>query len=94
VGPEALTGAATAKVWSDALGKPVAYAGDDLDAWEKASLPYLPAGMVFDFRYMYEHFQKNGLLASGDAMRRQTSLLGHAPRPFEAFAKETAAAWR
>lgn len=94
VGPDGLTGPSTAKVWGDVLGRPVKYAGDDLDAWEKASLPYLPAAMVFDFRYMYEHFQKNGLLASGEAIRRQTSLLGHAPRPFDAFAKETAAAWR
>lgn len=94
VGPEAVTGPSTAKVWSDVLGRPIKYAGDDLDAWEKASLQYMPPWMVFDFRYMYEHFQKNGLIASGDAIRRQTSLLGHAPRPFEAFAKETAAAWR
>jgi hypothetical protein len=50
--------------------------------------------MVFDFRYMYEHFQKNGLIASGEAIRRQTKLLGHAPRGFDAFAQETAAGWR
>ena len=94
VGPEAVTGESTAKSWSAALGKPIAYGGDDLDAWEKQQLQYLPDWMVFDFRYMYEHFQKNGLIASGEAIRRQTTLLGHAPRGFDAFAKETAAAWR
>jgi uncharacterized protein YbjT (DUF2867 family) len=94
VGPEAVTGESTAKSWSAALGKPIAYAGDDLDAWEKQQLQYLPDWMVFDFRYMYEHFQKNGLIASGEAIRRQTNLLGHAPRGFDAFAHETAAAWR
>jgi len=94
VGPEAVTGESTAKSWSAALGKPIAYAGDDLDAWEKQQLQYLPDWMVFDFRYMYEHFQKNGLIASGEAIRRQTKLLGHAPRGFDAFAQETAAAWR
>jgi hypothetical protein len=50
--------------------------------------------MVFDFRYMYEHFQKNGLIASADAIARQTKLIGHAPRGFDAFANETAAVWR
>ena len=50
--------------------------------------------MVFDFRYMYEHFQKSGLIASAEAIARQTRLLGHAPRGFDAFAKETAAAWK
>jgi uncharacterized protein YbjT (DUF2867 family) len=94
VGPEAVTGESTAKSWSAALGKPIAYAGDDLDAWEKVQLQYLPDWMVFDFRYMYEHFQKNGLIASAEAIARVTRLLGHAPRGFDAFAKETAAAWR
>jgi uncharacterized protein YbjT (DUF2867 family) len=94
VGPEAVTGESTAKSWSAALGKPIAYAGDNLDAWEKQQLQYLPDWMVFDFRYMYEHFQKNGLMASAEAVRRQTKLLGHAPRGFDDFAKETAAAWR
>lgn len=94
VGPEAVTGPSTAKSWSEALGKPIAYAGDDLDAWEKQQLQYLPAWMVFDFGSMYEHFQKDGLIASPEAIARQTKLLGHAPRGFDAFAKETAAAWR
>ena len=94
VGPTAVTGESTARSWSEALGRPIAYAGDDLDAWEKVQLQYMPPWMVFDFRYMYEHFQKNGLIASGEAIRRQTTLLGHAPRDFDAFAKETAAAWR
>ena len=94
VGPEAVTGESTAKSWSAALGKPIAYAGDDLDAWEKVQLQYLPDWMVFDFRYMYEYFQINGLLASSEAIARQTKLLGHAPRAFDAFAKETAAQWK
>ena len=94
VGPEAVTGASTAKSWSAALGKPIVYGGDDLDAWEKQQLQYSPDWTVFDFRYMYEHFQKHGLIASAEAIERQTRLLGHAPRAFDAFAKETAAAWR
>ena len=94
VGPEAVTGSSSAKSWSEALGKPIAYAGDDLDAWEKQQLQYLPAWMVYDFRYMYLHFQKDGLIASAEAIARQTKLLGHSPRAFDAFAKETAAAWR
>jgi hypothetical protein len=40
----------------------------------------------------YEHFQKHGLIASAEAIARQTRLLGHAPRTFDLFAKETAAA--
>jgi hypothetical protein len=40
----------------------------------------------------YEHFQKHGLIASAEAIARQTRLLGHRPRTFDLFAKETAAA--
>ena len=93
VGPEAHTGQSTAAVWSRVLAKPIAYGGDDLDAWEKQSLQYLPAWMVFDFRMMYAFFQKHGLKATPADIDRQTRLLGHPPRRFEDFAKETAAAW-
>jgi hypothetical protein len=50
--------------------------------------------MVYDFRHMYVHFQKEGLLASMESTARVTKLLGRAPRSFEAFAAETAAAWK
>lgn len=93
VGPEVMTGTSTAEVWSRALGKTITYAGDDLDAWEQQSLHYLPAWMVFDLRCMYAHFQRHGLKASQADLDRQAKLIGHAPRPFEAFARETAAAW-
>ena len=93
VGPDVVTGASTARVWSEVLGKPIAYGGDDLDAWEKVQLQYLPDYMVFDFKEMYRHFQKYGLKATPQAITRQTTLLGHAPRDFRSFAAETARAW-
>ena len=93
VGPDVVTGESTARTWSEVLGKPIVYAGDDLDAWEAVQLNYLPAWMVFDFREMYLHFQQNGLKGSADTIARQTRLLGHSPRSFEAFARETAALW-
>lgn len=94
VGPQAQTGESTARAWSAALGKTIRYAGNDLDAWEKQSLAYLPDWMVFDFKLMYAHFQKVGLKATSAALDRQQKLLGHVPRTFEAFAAETAAAWK
>ena len=94
VGPEAHTGATTAAVWSRALGKPIAYGGNDLEAWEKQSLQYMPDWAVFDFKHMYDYFQKHGLKASQDAIDRQTKLLGHSPRSYGAFVSETAAAWQ
>lgn len=93
VGPEVVTGPSTAEAWSQALGRPIAYGGDDLDAWEKQFLQFLPDWMVFDFRMMYAFFQEHGLKATPEAIERQTRLTGHAPRSFAAFAAETAQAW-
>jgi uncharacterized protein YbjT (DUF2867 family) len=93
-GPDVLTGRQTAQVWSRALGKPVAYMGNDLDAWEKQMLEFLPAWMVFDFRLMYDFFQKNGMQARVEDLEKLEKLLGHAPRNFESFVEETAAAWK
>ncbi len=93
VGPDALTATGTAETWGGVLGRKIVYAGNDLDAWEKASLAFMPAFAVFDFRLMYQFFQEKGLLATPADVARQTALLGHAPRRFEDFAAETARAW-
>jgi uncharacterized protein YbjT (DUF2867 family) len=93
-GPDAFTGETTAAAWGRALRKKVTYGGNDLDAWEAESLKFMPDWMVYDFKHMYVHFQKEGLLASMESTARVTKLLGRAPRSFEAFAAETAAAWK
>jgi len=93
VGPEVQTGKSTAEIWSRVLGKTIIYGGNDLDAWEEQSLSRLPAWMVFDFRLMYEFFQKNGLKATPADVDSMTGLLGRAPRGFEDFALETVRMW-
>jgi uncharacterized protein YbjT (DUF2867 family) len=92
-GPEALTGERTAEIWGEALGKTIAYGGDDLYAWEEQAKQMLPAWMAFDFRLMYEHFQKEGMRATDEELDRLTKVLGHEPRRFEDFARETAEQW-
>ncbi len=93
VGPDVHTGASTAEVWGNVLGRRITYAGDDLDAWEKQSLAFLPAFLAFDLRLMYAFFQERGLKATAEDLERQTALLGHPARRFEEFAAETARAW-
>ena len=94
IGPDAHTGQSTAEVWSRVLDQPIEYGGNDLDAWEQQSLEFLPAWMVFDFRLMYAYFQESGLKATSDDIKRQTELIGHEPRSFEDFARETAKTWQ
>ena len=94
VGPEIVTGESTAAEWSRALGKPVKYAGDDLEAWEAQQRAWLAPSMLYDFKHMYAYFQKHGLKATAADITQQTALLGHAPRSFAAYAKEMAEAWK
>jgi len=93
-GPDALTGEDCAKGFADALGRKVVYAGDDLDAWSKAMAPYLPAWAIFDYRLMYDMFQKKGLRATPAQLEETRTIVGHAPRRFADFVKECAAAWK
>jgi len=94
VGPDAVTGDGTAAEWSRALGKTIRYAGDDLDAWEAQNRPYLPSSMLYDFKHMYAFFQKDGFKATPADLAQLTSVLGHPPRSFAAYASEMASAWK
>jgi uncharacterized protein YbjT (DUF2867 family) len=94
VGPEAVTGEGTAAEWSRALGKPIKYAGDDLDIWEEQNRDYLPPSTLYDFKLMYSFFQKDGFKGTPADITQLTTVLGHPPRTFAAYAKEMAAAWK
>jgi uncharacterized protein YbjT (DUF2867 family) len=92
-GPRGLTGTDTARVYSEQLGRPVRYGGDDLNVWAQQVSAVYPAWMVEDFRIMYDYFIRCGLHASGRDFAAQEALLGHAPRGFEAFAAELVKEW-
>jgi uncharacterized protein YbjT (DUF2867 family) len=94
VGPDALTGADCAASFSNALGKKVAYGGNDLQAWATSMRAYLPAWAIYDYALMYDIFQKKGLKATPAQLAETRKILGHEPRRFDDFVKETAAAWK
>lgn len=93
-GPDVVTGESTAASWSRYLGRDVRYGGDDLDAWEAATRKIMPDWAVDDWVIMYRYFQRNGLRASEEDLRKQARILKHPPRRFDDFVKETAAVWR
>lgn len=92
-GPNVLTGQRTAEIWSEALGREIVYGGEDMDAWEEKARTIMPDWMAFDFRLMFEHFQKAGLIATEAELEKLTALLGRELRRFEDFASETAIHW-
>ncbi|MEO7068851.1 MAG: NmrA family NAD(P)-binding protein [Rhodanobacter sp.] len=93
VGPDVLTGAALAELWSGVLGRSIAYGGNDLVPFEAAMAQHAPAWMAFDMHLMLARFQRDGMLAKQGAIETLTGLMGHAPRSYRDFARETAVAW-
>ena len=93
-GPDVLTGEDCAAQFSRALGKKIVYGGDDLVAWAKASRGFLPGWAIYDYALMYAAFQKKGLKATPEQLGETRAILGRAPRGYEAFVKEAAAAWK
>lgn len=94
VGPESLNGEDCARIWSQALGKPVVYGGNDLGAWESQARQMLPAWMAYDFRIMYAMFQAGGFVGSPDHLDATAEIVGAEPRSFDAFTREVAAGWK
>jgi uncharacterized protein YbjT (DUF2867 family) len=93
VGPESLTGEHLAEIWSETLGRPVRYGGDDLSAMEQRMKGMLPSWHAMDLRLMLNRYQTDGAVASSADLARLTGLLGRAPRSYGAFAKDAAAQW-
>ena len=93
VGPDALTGTSIAALWSDVLGRPIGYAGNDLDALERRLKSFGPAWLAYDMRLMMRRYQEDGAIATNGEISRLTTLLGHAPRSYRDFAQAAAAAW-
>lgn len=88
VGPSAWTGAGTAAFLSEHLGKPVHYVGEDLKGWAARMRAFMPGWLLRDLEIMFRHFLDSGLLATQAEIDELTSLLGHAPRSYEAFIQE------
>jgi uncharacterized protein YbjT (DUF2867 family) len=90
VGPETLTGAGIAALWSDVLGRPVVYAGDDPSAFEQTMAGFMPQWMAYEMRLMAERYVSDGLIPDAGDVERLTALLGRPLRAYRAFASEVA----
>ncbi len=93
-GPALLSGPKAAAIWSEVLGRTVRYGGHDMDAFEAGMRQHAPAWSAFDIRMMYQGYLERGFAAEANDEEVFAALLGHAPRTYEAFARETAASWK
>ena len=91
VGPESLTGEGIAAIWSEVLGRPIAYAGGDTAAFEQSTRQFAPAWMAYDMRMMAERFQSDGMTPHAGDVDRLVAMLGRPLRTYADFAREVAA---
>lgn len=91
VGPDTLTGADIAAIWTEVLGRPIAYPGDDTVAFEQNLRQFAPSWMAFDMRLMAERFQTEGMIPAAGDVDRLITLLGRPLRTYREFAAEIAA---
>jgi uncharacterized protein YbjT (DUF2867 family) len=91
VGPDTLTGAKAAAVWSEVLGCTVAYPGDDTAGFEKNLRQFMPSWMAYDMRLMSERFLTEGMVPEAGDVERLTALLGRPLRSYRDFVSEIAA---
>jgi uncharacterized protein YbjT (DUF2867 family) len=91
VGPDTLTGSDVAGIWSDVLGRPINYGGDDSAGFEQNLLNFMPNWMAYDMRLMSERFLTEGMTPDAGDVARLTSLLGRPLRSYRAFALENSA---
>lgn len=93
VGPDTLTGADIAAIWSSVLGRDVNYGGDDLAAFEEQAGKMMPGWQARDLRTMLRAFHRYGMVPGQDARATLEALIGHPLRSYRAFAEETASGW-
>jgi len=91
VGPDTLTGAGIAAIWTDVLQRPVAYGGDDTAAFEQNLRGFMPPWMAYDMRLMAERFQSDGMVPETGDVERLTTLLKRPLRSYRDFAARVAA---
>jgi uncharacterized protein YbjT (DUF2867 family) len=93
VGPDVLSGPQVASIWSAALGKPIQYPGEHMDAFEEQLRTQVPSWAAYDFRMMMQGYLERGFAATPEDVATLTKLLGHAPRRYVDFANEAAQTW-
>src|SRR3954466_9170505 len=91
VGPDTLTGAKAAAIWSEVLGRTIAYPGDDTAGFEKNLRQFMPSWMAFDMRLMGERFLTDEMIPDAGDLERLTALLGRPLRSYRDFVSEITA---
>lgn len=91
VGPDTLTGPQAAAIWSDVLGRPVVYGGDDPTGFEQSMAGFMPPWMAYEMRLMAERYVSDGMVPEAGDVERLTGLLGRPLHSYRGFVDEITA---
>ena len=86
VGPDTLTGADVAAIWSDVLGRQIVYGGDDPGGFERNVSAFMPKWMAYEMRLMAERYVSDGMVPEAGDVARLTKILGRPLRSYREFA--------
>lgn len=86
VGPDTLTGSGIAAIWSEVLGRPVHYGGDDPSEFENNMASFMPKWTAYEMRLMAERYVSDGMIAEPRDVKRLTDILGRPLHSYRAFA--------
>ena len=92
VGPDTLTGPQVAKIWSDLLGRPIVYGGDDPSGFEKNMASFVPKWTAYEMRLMAERYVTDGMIPEAGDVERLTKILGRPLHTYRDFAAQIARA--
>lgn len=92
VGPDTLTGVEAAAIWSDVLGRPVVYGGDDPSGFEQNMATFMPKWTAYEMRLMAERYVSDGMIPDDGDRERLTRLLGRPLHTYHDFARTLVAA--
>ena len=90
VGPDTLTGSDVAAIWSDVLGRPVTYGGDDPSGFEQNLATFMPKWMAYEMRLMAERYVSDGMIPEAGDVARLTRILGRPLHSYRNFASQLA----
>jgi uncharacterized protein YbjT (DUF2867 family) len=90
VGPDTLTGADAAAIWSEVLGRTVAFPGNDTAGFEQNLRAFMPSWMAYDMRQMAERFGSDGMIPDAGDVDRLTALLGRSLHSYRDYVAQIA----
>ena len=90
VGPDTLTGPDVAAIWSEVLGRPVVYGGDDPTGFEQNLASFMPKWMAYEMRLMAERYVSEGMIPDTGDVERLTRILGRPLHSYRDFAAQFA----